>query len=121
MALAELEPKAKPSGIVIRNNKMSVDMSGPSYIHVGEQIAYHRFGHGRSVLLIHECANDAEVAEHLVLVDTIAYDSFPEPGIARLKDPVWDGILSAPDFDLQKGLTKGFTRGMATRSGSRQN
>ena len=58
------------------------------------------------------CANDPNAAERLVLVDTIAYDSFPEPGIARLKDPVWDGILSEPDFDLQKGLTKGFTRGM---------
>jgi pimeloyl-ACP methyl ester carboxylesterase len=48
----------------------------------------------------------------LVLVDAIAYDSFPEPGIARLKDPAWDGILGAPDFDLSKGLTKGFTRGL---------
>jgi pimeloyl-ACP methyl ester carboxylesterase len=48
----------------------------------------------------------------LVLVDAIAYESFPEPGIARLKDPVWDGIIGAPDFDLAKGLTKGFKRGM---------
>jgi 2-hydroxymuconate-semialdehyde hydrolase len=169
---------------------MSSDLNAPSYIGVdGERIAYHRFGHGPSVVLIHGiptwsylwrnvipplirggleiiavdllgygdsdksidadlgvaaqakrmaavlrklnwsgraivghdigggvaqlmCANDPEAAEHLVLVDAIAYDSFPEPGIARLKDPVWDGILSAPDFDLQKGLTKGFSRGM---------
>jgi pimeloyl-ACP methyl ester carboxylesterase len=169
---------------------MSNDMGAPSYVGVGrEQVAYHRFGHGRSVALIHGiptwshlwrnvippliqdgleiiaidllgygdsdkpigadlgvaaqaelvaavlrklnwdgsaivghdigggvaqlmCANDPEAAERLVLVDTIAYDSFPEPGIARLKDPVWDSILSAPDFDLQKGLTKGFMRGM---------
>ena len=168
---------------------MSSDMSAPSYIDVGKRIAYHRFGHGRSVVLIHGiptwsylwrnvippliqngleiiaidllgygysdkpidvdlgvaaqaelvaavlrklnwaggaivghdigggvaqlmCANDPQAAELLVLVDTIAYDSFPEPGIARLKDPVWDGILSASDFDLQKSLTKGFTRGM---------
>jgi pimeloyl-ACP methyl ester carboxylesterase len=48
----------------------------------------------------------------LVLIDSIVYDSFPEPGIARLKDPAWDGILGAPDFDLKKGLTKGFTQGM---------
>jgi len=168
---------------------MSSDMSAPSYIDVGKRIAYHRFGHGRSVVLIHGiptwsylwrnvippliqngleiiaidllgygysdkpidvdlgvaaqaelvaavlrklnwaggaivghdigggvaqlmCANDPQAAELLVLVDTIAYDSFPEPGIARLKDPVWDGILSASGFDLQKGLTKGFNRGM---------
>jgi 2-hydroxymuconate-semialdehyde hydrolase len=58
------------------------------------------------------CANDHEAAGSLVLIDSVAYDSFPEPGIARLKDPAWDSILSAPDFDLQKGLTKGFVRGM---------
>ena len=162
----------------------------PSYVGIGrEQVAYHRFGHGPSVLLIHGiptwsylwrnvipplvkngleiiaidllgygnsdkpagadlgiaaqaelvatvlrkfswngraivghdigggvaqlmCANDPNAAERLVLVDTIAYDSFPEPGIARLKEPIWDSILSAPDFDLGKGLSKGFTRGM---------
>lgn len=49
----------------------------------------------------------------LVLIDTIAYDSFPEPGIARLKEPIWDDILTAPDFDLKKGFAKGLTRGMA--------
>jgi 2-hydroxymuconate-semialdehyde hydrolase len=169
---------------------MSNDIGVPSYIGAdGEQIAYHRFGHGPSVVLIHGiptwsylwrnimpslvqdgleviavdllgygesdkpigtdlgiaaqaerlatvlrklnwegsaivghdigggvaqlmCANDHEAAERLVLIDTIAYDSFPEPSIARLKDPVWDGILSVPDFDLQKGLAKGFSRGM---------
>src|SRR5215467_6802410 len=169
---------------------MSNDIDAPSHIGVGsEQIAYHRFGRGPSVALIHGiptwshlwrnvippliqdgleiiaidllgygdsgkpagvdlgvaaqaelmatvlrklnwdghaivghdigggvaqlmCANDPEAAKRLVLIDTIAYDSFPEPGIARLKDPVWDRILSAPDFDLRKGLTKGFTRGM---------
>jgi 2-hydroxymuconate-semialdehyde hydrolase len=58
------------------------------------------------------CADRPEIAERLILVDSIAYDSFPEPGIARLKDPVWDSILGEPDFDLAKGLTKGFTRGM---------
>lgn len=48
----------------------------------------------------------------LVLVDSIVYDSFPEPGIARLKEPAWDGILGAPDFDLKRGLSKGFARGL---------
>jgi pimeloyl-ACP methyl ester carboxylesterase len=75
----------------------------------GRAIVGHDIGGGVGQLM---CANDPETAKRLVLVDTIAYDSFPEPGIARLKDPVWDSILSAPDFDLRKGLKKGFTRGM---------
>ena len=75
----------------------------------GRAIAGHDIGGGVAQLMF---ANDPKVAERLVLIDSIAYDSFPEPGIARLKDPVWDGILSAPDFDLRKGLSKGFTRGM---------
>lgn len=53
-----------------------------------------------------------ELLSHLVLVDSIAYDSFPEPGIARLRDVVWDSILGAPDFDFRKGLSKGFSKGM---------
>ncbi|SEH61599.1 alpha/beta fold hydrolase [Magnetospirillum fulvum] len=48
----------------------------------------------------------------LILVDSVMYDSFPEPGIARLNDPAWDDILGAPDFDLKKGLAKGFRRGL---------
>jgi pimeloyl-ACP methyl ester carboxylesterase len=169
---------------------MSSDMSSPQYVRIdGQRIAYHRFGSGPSVALIHGiptssylwrnvipllvdkglqviafdllgygnsdkpsdvdlgiakqaeriaaalreldwdgtaivghdigggvaqllCANDPQAAKHLVLLDSIAYDSFPEPGIARLKDPVWDNILGAADFDLKKGLTKGFMRGM---------
>ena len=75
----------------------------------GSAIVGHDIGGGVAQLM---CANNHEAAERLVLIDTIAYDSFPEPGIARLKDPVWDTILSAPDFDLQKGLAKGFSRGM---------
>ncbi|NKJ39553.1 alpha/beta hydrolase [Rhizobium sp. SG570] len=51
--------------------------------------------------------------DRLVLVDTIAYDSFPVGPLARLKDPVWDTILAAPDFDLKKGLRKSFEAGMA--------
>jgi pimeloyl-ACP methyl ester carboxylesterase len=75
----------------------------------GSAIVGHDIGGGIAQLI---CANDPEAAKHLVLIDAIAYDSFPEPGIARLKDPVWDTILGAPDFDLRKGLTKGFMRGM---------
>ena len=75
----------------------------------GRAIVGHDIGGGVAQLM---CANDPNAAERLVLFDTIAYDSFPEPGIARLKEPIWDSILSAPDFDLGKGLSKGFTRGM---------
>jgi 2-hydroxymuconate-semialdehyde hydrolase len=75
----------------------------------GRAIVGHDIGGGVAQLM---CAKDHKTAERLILIDTIAYDSFPEPGIARLKDPVWDSILSAPDFDLQKGLTKGLMRGM---------
>lgn len=56
--------------------------------------------------------NHSEILDRLVLIDSILYDSFPEPGIARLKEPAWDEILGAPDFDLRKGLAKGFSRGM---------
>jgi pimeloyl-ACP methyl ester carboxylesterase len=69
----------------------------------------HDIGGGVAQLM---ALRDSIRLRRLVLVDAIAYDSFPEPGIARLKDPVWDDILGAPDFDLAKGLTKGFIRGM---------
>jgi 2-hydroxymuconate-semialdehyde hydrolase len=75
----------------------------------GGAIAGHDIGGGVAQLF---AVNNPEAVSRLVLVDTIAYDSFPEPGIARLKDPAWDGILGAPDFDLRKGLAKGFARGM---------
>ena len=72
-------------------------------------IVGHDIGGGVAQLL---AVTHPELVDRLVLVDTIAYDSFPEPGIARLKEPAWDAILGAPDFDLKKGLAKGFTRGM---------
>lgn len=45
----------------------------------------------------------------LVLVNSIAYDSWPEPGIARLKEPEWDERLQTIDLaaGLQRGLMKG--------------
>jgi 2-hydroxymuconate-semialdehyde hydrolase len=73
----------------------------------------HDIGGGVAQLL---AATRPELVEKLVLVDSIAYDSFPEPGIERLKDPAWDQILGAADFDLKKGLTKGFQRGMVRQS-----
>jgi 2-hydroxymuconate-semialdehyde hydrolase len=75
----------------------------------GGAIVGHDIGGGVAQLV---CLNDPQAAKHLVLLDSIAYDSFPEPSIARLKELVWDGLLGAPDFDLQKGLAKGFARGM---------
>jgi pimeloyl-ACP methyl ester carboxylesterase len=76
----------------------------------GGAVVGHDIGGGVAQLL---AVNRPDLVRQLILVDTIAYDSFPEPGIARLKDPAWDAILGAPDFDLKKGLTKAFTRGMA--------
>jgi 2-hydroxymuconate-semialdehyde hydrolase len=75
----------------------------------GGTVVGHDIGGGIAQLV---AADHQEIATRLVLVDSIVYDSFPEPGIARLKDPVWDRILGAPDFDLRKGLAKGFARGM---------
>ena len=75
----------------------------------GGTVVGHDIGGGVAQLL---ALQDPARIKNLVLVDAIAYESFPEPGIARLKDPVWDSILGAPDFDLVKGLTKGFRRGM---------
>jgi pimeloyl-ACP methyl ester carboxylesterase len=75
----------------------------------GGTVVGHDIGGGIAQLIV---IDHPKVASRLVLVDSIVYDSFPEPGIARLKDPVWDAILGAPDFDLKKGLTKGLTRGM---------
>lgn len=76
----------------------------------GGTIVGHDIGGGVAQLL---ALARPDLVRRLVLVDTIAYDSFPEPGIARLKEPAWDAILGAHDFDLKKGLAKGFMRGMA--------
>jgi 2-hydroxymuconate-semialdehyde hydrolase len=76
----------------------------------GGAVVGHDIGGGVAQLL---AIDRPDLVRRLILVDTIAYDSFPEPGIARLKDPAWDAILGAPDFNLKKGLAKGFTQGMA--------
>jgi pimeloyl-ACP methyl ester carboxylesterase len=101
------KPTGSDLGIAAQAQRMATILSKLNWD--GRAIAGHDIGGGVAQLMF---ANNPEVAERLVLIDSIAYDSFPEPGIARLKDPVWDGILSAPDFDLRKGLSKGFTRGM---------
>ena len=69
----------------------------------------HDIGGGIAQLI---AVDQAFLIQRLVLVDTIAYDSFPVAAIARLKEPVWDIILGASDFDLKKGLRKSFDQGM---------
>jgi 2-hydroxymuconate-semialdehyde hydrolase len=69
----------------------------------------HDIGGGVAQLL----ALDASLSiDRMALVDSVAYDSFPEPGIARLKDPAWDAILGAEDFDLKRGFAKGLKQGL---------
>jgi 2-hydroxymuconate-semialdehyde hydrolase len=75
----------------------------------GGTLVGHDIGGGVAQLI---AVDRASSVRRLVLVDTIAYDSFPVSEIARLKEPIWDEILSAPDFDLKKGLRKGFEKGM---------
>ncbi|WP_052409686.1 alpha/beta fold hydrolase [Paraburkholderia oxyphila] len=75
----------------------------------GGTIVGHDIGGGVAQLL---GLDESLKIDRLVLVDSVAYDSFPEPGIARLKEPVWEQILGAPDFDLKKGLLKGLQKGI---------
>src|SRR3569623_1383382 len=72
-------------------------------------LAGHDIGGGVAQLMA--IAGSVRVSR-LILIDSIAYDSFPEPGIARLKEAVWDVILGAPDFDLARGCAKGLRRGI---------
>ncbi|ALL68348.1 Putative hydrolases or acyltransferases (alpha/beta hydrolase superfamily) [Paraburkholderia caribensis MBA4] len=78
----------------------------------GGTVVGHDIGGGVAQLL---ALDPSAGISRLVLVDSIAYDSFPEPGIARLKEPVWDSILGAEDFDLKKGLLKGLQKGIANK------
>jgi len=54
--------------------------------------------------------NRPELVRRLVLVDSVAYDSWPVPEIDRLKDPAWDQIMET--LDLRKGFRKALQRGM---------
>lgn len=54
--------------------------------------------------------NRPELVRRLVLVDSVAYDSWPVPEIDRLKDPAWDQIMET--LDLQKGFRKALERGI---------
>ncbi|CAH2602450.1 Alpha/beta hydrolase [Rhodovastum atsumiense] len=75
----------------------------------GGTLIGHDIGGGVAQLI---ALHHPDLVTALVLVDSVLYDSFPEPGIARLKDPAWDAILGAPDFDLKKGFAKGLRRGV---------
>ena len=54
--------------------------------------------------------NRPELVRRLVLVDSVAYDSWPVPEIDRLKDPAWDQIMET--LDLRKGFRKALQRGV---------
>jgi pimeloyl-ACP methyl ester carboxylesterase len=54
--------------------------------------------------------NRPELVRRLVLVDSVAYDSWPAPEIDRLKDPAWDQIMET--LDLRKGFRKALQRGI---------
>jgi len=70
----------------------------------------HDIGGGVAQLV---AANRPELVDRLVLVDTIAYDSWPEPNIARLKDPKWDERFE--NIDLRAGFQRGLQFGMVDR------
>lgn len=70
-------------------------------------VAGHDIGGGVAQLLALE---RPELVKRLILVDTVAYDSWPVPEIDRLKDPAWDQIIQT--LDLRKGFRKAFLRGI---------
>jgi 2-hydroxymuconate-semialdehyde hydrolase len=73
-------------------------------------VAGHDIGGGVAQLL---AVRSPEMVSKLVLLDTIAYDSWPVPEIERMKEPAWDEIMER--IDLRKGFRKSLERGMAHR------
>lgn len=61
----------------------------------------HDVGGGVAAML---ASRHADIVKRLVLVDTVCYDNFPVPSIARLKDPKHEAAL------LEKGLEASFRR-----------
>ena len=79
-------------------------------MHVGlthATVAGHDIGGGVAQLL---ALGRPELVKRLVLIDTVAYDSWPGPEIDRLKDPAWDKIIER--IDLRKGFREALLRGM---------
>lgn len=70
-------------------------------------VAGHDIGGGVAQLLSLE---RPELVKRLILLDTVAYDSWPVPEIDRLKDPEWDQIIQT--LDLRTGFRKAFLRGV---------
>lgn len=66
----------------------------------------HDIGGGVAQLL---ALDRPELVKRLVLLDTVAYDSWPVPEIDRLKDPAWDRIIET--IDLRDGFGKALLRG----------
>lgn len=73
-------------------------------------VAGHDIGGGVAQLL---AVRYPEMVSKLVLLDTIAYDSWPVPEIERMKDPAWDEIMER--IDLRKGFRKSLEQGVAHR------
>ncbi len=77
--------------------------------HVGWEkgaVAGHDIGGGIAQLLAVE---HPELVRKLILLDTIAYDSWPIPEIERLKEPAWHEIIER--IDLRKGFREALERG----------
>jgi pimeloyl-ACP methyl ester carboxylesterase len=74
----------------------------------------HLVGHdiGGGVVQVFTVRNPDRVKK-IVLIDSVAYDSWPEPGIARLKEPAWDEIMQR--LDIAKGFRKGLEQGMVQK------
>ncbi len=70
-------------------------------------VAGHDIGGGVAQLV---ALDRPELVKRLVLIDTVAYDSWPGPEIDRLKDPAWDKIIER--IDLRKGFREALLRGM---------
>ncbi len=70
----------------------------------------HDIGGGIAQLI---AINEPTRVSKLVLIDTIAYDSWPVPEIERLKDPAWDEIIKR--LDLTEGFRKALEQGMYHR------
>ncbi len=70
-------------------------------------VAGHDIGGGVAQLL---ALGRPELVKRLVLLDTVAYDSWPVPEIDRLKDPAWDQIIET--IDLRKGFKRTLLRGV---------
>ena len=73
--------------------------------------SFHLVGHdiGGGVAQIYATRHPERVRS-MVLVDTVAYDSWPVEDVARLKDPRWDDILRAQD--LRPGFRRALEQGL---------